>query len=788
MLRRWRWRSKSSLIAFLAVLLITSLVNNSILHAPSSFLASDLDHRIDSAPPFPSYTQYNVSKRGCLDSGPGTHSLFLPETPDGSLAERLRRDLSQSSYKEIFSSCSATCQVQLIPKCPYWELQTFDEHGAPKTVGGDEFYVTYTDSSIFRFDHDDPPFESTRSLVNESSSKFKPNPGNFTAAAWIMDLQNGRYRLDFQCGPFSSCLLGKTTGILTVYFQYTCGIGRMGPPTKGQWSAGGNSVAQYSTTTFIRGPPLRSFEPPIATNSTNRNRLNLNDFESVLPVGDSLLRQLLKPLPGIRFTNIGKPLKTSTVQQWKDHLTHYYGKTGQLQSDRTALLLGSAVWDVLTPDQVSGGEIKTWDDHGQAWHELISYIRTTYPKVTIMWKSPTALHVHVPMIQIHQGAVNELERHFGKRNFYQRLLYMSASRSWELYQLQKKWCQEENIQWLDVYAATYLAADETEIGDGRHFSSRLNTRMVHWFVNESHVETLWRHRRRMTMSSSSSSLSSNRWLRVVGPLQHQQLCPTWVDVLNSVVVALVTGRRIIWNHHPEDAKCSVRLRPDALPLLGMISSPPDDLKSSADVVQLKPSPEQQLLTIQELERKGFLPTVPSQRLASELFSQGEGYLYGMILRTALLPPWPEPYHSSSHDQSGATTRRPLSQTLVVVLLNGNKILEKERLNHCLHHILQLVPQDQQRDASSCHVLASSHQTKLPGNCTVSAHIFPGSGPLLLSDPISFLEHTASIVDAVALPCESSLARLSFHLMEYLRESQARQNGKLPLQDLPHCCL
>jgi hypothetical protein len=180
----------------------------------------------------------------CSDYHVQAEPILLPPSPDASLIDRLRESMGNVTFEHNFSHCLPTSQVQLIPKCPFWELQTLDNYGNKKMVGGDEFYITYTDKPLHQNNIND-----TRPLHT------KP----FTAAAFVTDFNNGRYQLDFQASPFSE-QIHSGEGIVAVYFQYTCRIGRMGPPSKAGWNNGGNSVAAYQTEMLTIAPPIREFE------------------------------------------------------------------------------------------------------------------------------------------------------------------------------------------------------------------------------------------------------------------------------------------------------------------------------------------------------------------------------------------------------------------------------------------------------------------------------------------------------------------------------------------------
>lgn len=79
-------------------------------------------------------------------------------------------------------------------------MHSVDSQGRNKTIGGDEYYVTYKDQNV---------------VVNAS-----------TLVALVNDQQDGSYILDFVTTPLNpvpSNLTGR--GMLAVYFQYSCGIG-----------------------------------------------------------------------------------------------------------------------------------------------------------------------------------------------------------------------------------------------------------------------------------------------------------------------------------------------------------------------------------------------------------------------------------------------------------------------------------------------------------------------------------------------------------------------------------
>ena len=151
-----------------------------------------------------------------------------------------------------------------------------------------------------------------------------------------------------------------------------------------------------------------------------------------------------------------------------------------------ALLLGSAIWDVLASPQEqrpvhrhlhqnssSDQGTSMFQDHLNACHYFITTIQKEYPNLKILWKSPTAMHIHVvdPENPVNHatksGSSNEKPTTV---SLLQRVRYMSSSRMYHLYQLQRNLMQELDVPFLDIYEATYLSASWTLSGDGRHYS------------------------------------------------------------------------------------------------------------------------------------------------------------------------------------------------------------------------------------------------------------------------------------------------------------------------------
>ena len=209
----------------------------------------------------------------------GTKILLDPAQHNQNILDSLW-GIPNGTAANLFSSCHPTCKVRIIPGCPHWELETFDCQHRRKTVGGDEFYLTYSDRELMTLTDStmtsDLIFAPDKETINVSSGSGKGSPlwtKPASAVAWLTDMNNGRYRIDFQASPMSQ-LVHSGSGVFTVFFQYTCGIGRMAYPTKSTWHHGGQTLAWAQSLNLTLAPPIRPFEPP-------PERPNLKNYSTI---------------------------------------------------------------------------------------------------------------------------------------------------------------------------------------------------------------------------------------------------------------------------------------------------------------------------------------------------------------------------------------------------------------------------------------------------------------------------------------------------------------------------
>jgi hypothetical protein len=301
---------------------------------------------------------------------PERRDMRYPEFSNMTAAEKVASDYvvrDKSDYDPL-ANCSVTSQARIIQKSPHWILQSVDADGKDKTVGGDEFYVTYTDNQ-------------------------RPQHGKPTAAALISDLENGSYALDFVTTPMdpdSRKLTG--VGTLTVHFEYTCNIGRAQQPTKADWKFGGATLIHHSKSNITQ-PPMRAFRFPPSD-------IDLSHFGLVVSFGDSMMETLVRkrgrPWPYIREkvnyrTNIGSELNSTTLDSWLGSMKAWHGKQFHNRAINVALLLGSAAWDITTPKPNATRTRPEFSDHLDTCRRFVIKVKALYPNVTVIWKAPAAM-------------------------------------------------------------------------------------------------------------------------------------------------------------------------------------------------------------------------------------------------------------------------------------------------------------------------------------------------------------------------------------------------------------
>lgn len=396
--------------------------------------------------------------------------IWIPEEPD----VNAQRVVEESSLEFNNMCAGVTCQVEIHccnhkdPSC--WVLFSHDKNGKRKNSGGDEFYIRYEE-----FCGDENDGDEKQLLLQ--------------AVAIVLDRNDGSYLLKFSTTPTNPDILSPKgdKGVLTVHFEYSNGIGRLPPPTKKSWQNGGYTHRVYTHSPCLKRPYIRSFPPP----SCNKGALDLSAFDKVLAFGDSTMDQFVRRRPNKRGKyyfqsnlRVGEKvrigLNSQTIETLLGLLHEDFGDELLNDDDSSiALIVGSCLWDILDSQDTLQG--KYYTDHIEACRNYVQRIRERYPRATVVWKSPMAVHIH----WVDLDRLVEYDKATATLFGIDRVRYMSAYRSRFLYECQTKLMTESlEVPILDLYEATYLSADQLYPSDGRHYRPDLNLLMLSWFYSK----------------------------------------------------------------------------------------------------------------------------------------------------------------------------------------------------------------------------------------------------------------------------------------------------------------
>lgn len=304
--------------------------------------------------------------------------VFIPQHANETYLIRVEKAivLDDTNNDEVspLASCNPTAQVRIAFTEPKWTLTTFDKDGRIKHMGGDEFYIVY--------------YKNVDNVT--AVSKDPPEP---TAIAFCHDHGNGTYTLDFSTTPMnpnaivpqeedpSTSTTKETAGILAVYFDYTCNIGRVAQPLKRLWKNRGDTRTVH-VTRLEQQPSIRIFQLPPKPAAIQ----NLSSFSFVNFLGASTMRNVYRNRThhyenNTYYYEIKMVLSTTAVNQFIDRLS-MMRKDGYVGASDTAIVMGSDIWDVLHGEHQGPG----FEDHLQACTLLVETARRLYPNATLLWK------------------------------------------------------------------------------------------------------------------------------------------------------------------------------------------------------------------------------------------------------------------------------------------------------------------------------------------------------------------------------------------------------------------
>jgi len=350
-------------------------------------------------------------------------------------------------------------------------MQSLNAEGMPKTIGGDEYYVTYTAGG-------------TRASSPNGSRSSSQSPD---AVAHIVDLEDGRYELHF-VQPFGPNINDKPRptsafesdiGLLEINLEYTCGIGALSPPTKSNWITGGYIQSHWEAV-------VDSSMIPSVTMAKDRQmpyRFGswFSKYDGIYTVGNSLMRTFVEHMRSTMYYSAyyKHPLNMDTLDGWFTTIDTLLREHPEAEEGNCAIVLGSGVWDM------GWAEWASLESHIEAMEKYIDGVKARAPLADIYWKSMTGLHImlfHESGVKAGiKGGSNAFQVGLGR----ERLKYMSSSRAKALYQAQIEVLQRKRIPYLDMYNMTYEAQEWHNINDVIHYNYGFNRFLLdHFFPND----------------------------------------------------------------------------------------------------------------------------------------------------------------------------------------------------------------------------------------------------------------------------------------------------------------
>ena len=334
----------------------------------------------------------------------------------------------------------------------------------PKRSGGDEIYVEWVSSSEDIFE---------------------------MGVAMITDERDGTYTLKFVRPPilqqsYTKRPIERTQkeqlGTMTIYYDYTCGIGSIFAPQKDRYRRAGEVHLSFNHSN-VRKPYIHDFVPPNTAVGigTEESAIDLSKYHTVIAFGDSLMLQLVRRYqmggfwsPNIRYEeNINQCLSTSNdaemaiqkFHQW--HRRYILDVTATNQNQTVAVIIGSAVWDAMR-----GCVRSDFIDHRSAIRQFVTTLRTRYPQIHLYWKSPSAILLH---------RRRSLEELMDNKVWLDRSRYISDGVPRRIYEEQKSLMEELGVPFLDLFDAYYLSAPWSLPGDARHYEDNISFLLLSYY-------------------------------------------------------------------------------------------------------------------------------------------------------------------------------------------------------------------------------------------------------------------------------------------------------------------
>ena len=421
-------------------------------------------------------SDWSVSRKGAAKLGGGGPSMkessarkaaddvvWMPQQPDSTPSHTFQQAFLNNSNNyysasDVLNGCPIPSQLSL--SLQTWTIQTHDINSSPKTVRGDEFYISHRH-----------PDNTTRIIATSNTT----------------DHGDGTYGLSFTTSPFldNRDVSGiPQRGVLVIWLEYSCGVGGMLRPYRDGWSHNGAALTNWNAMNVPRPSPMRVFRP------LNTDGVDLGQYSTVIAVGDTVMEDCVSPkhheyhYPNLGYDNnprlpfLNKTLLNNCLERTRERLRHAYSARDNNHSDtNAALLIGSGTIELQNPYEImeTGGPASPgeefddflFEDHTNAIEALVVGLRRDFPTLSICWRLVETMHLHA-----------------AKRNGWQRIFrlrYMSQPCTHRLCLVQREKLAELGVPVLDLYEATYLIADrKLAANDPFRYGKEANRMMISW--------------------------------------------------------------------------------------------------------------------------------------------------------------------------------------------------------------------------------------------------------------------------------------------------------------------
>lgn len=177
--------------------------------------------------------------------------------------------------------------------------------------------------------------------------------------------------------------------------------------------------------------------------------------------------------------NIDMSITMTSLEVVKEKLHELHGSMLQ-RNGNMAMVIGSAAWDLLHPFEV---EDATFELHLQACRALVEHIRSKYPSVTLLWRLPTAILVHIAQESCFALETKKNGMMMFNNPCVDILRYASSTRVDYLYKSQLQLMLEElHVPVIDLYELSYLSAHALRQGDSMHFNIDWNREILAEYI------------------------------------------------------------------------------------------------------------------------------------------------------------------------------------------------------------------------------------------------------------------------------------------------------------------